>query len=156
MTRTKKQKRTFTYNKLQTLCDKLKEKDMTLLIGDMNANIGSDNSGYEDVIGRHGLGIMNENGEMLADFCAVNNMIIGSSVFSQCRIHYASWVRPDHRTDNRIDRNYLHITKVQIMRVHRGADARSDHHLVLARMKTKLTKRSQEKNKPEHNTKWTS
>ncbi|KAK2175201.1 hypothetical protein NP493_743g00029 [Ridgeia piscesae] len=34
------------YNKLQTLCDKLKEeKDMTILMGDFNAKIGSDNSG---------------------------------------------------------------------------------------------------------------
>ena len=64
------------YNKLQTLCDKLKEKDMTILMGDLNAKIGSDNSGYEEVMGRQGLGKMNENGEMLADFCAFNNMII--------------------------------------------------------------------------------
>ncbi|KAK2183036.1 hypothetical protein NP493_326g00029 [Ridgeia piscesae] len=35
------------YNKLQTLCDKLKEKDMTILMGDLNAKIGSDNSGTE-------------------------------------------------------------------------------------------------------------
>ena len=28
------------YNKLQTLCDKLKEKDMTILMGDLNAKIG--------------------------------------------------------------------------------------------------------------------
>ena len=29
------------------MCDKLKEKDMTILMGDLNAKIGSDNSGYE-------------------------------------------------------------------------------------------------------------
>ena len=56
------------YNKLQTLCDKLKEKDMTILMRDLNAKIGSDNSGYEEVMGTQGLGRMNENGEMLADF----------------------------------------------------------------------------------------
>ncbi|KAK2176469.1 hypothetical protein NP493_662g01129 [Ridgeia piscesae] len=44
------------YNKLQTLCDKLKVKDMTILMGDLNAKIGSDNSGYEEVMGRQGLG----------------------------------------------------------------------------------------------------
>ena len=38
------------YNKLQTFCDKLKEKAMTILMGDLNAKIGSDNSGYEDVM----------------------------------------------------------------------------------------------------------
>ena len=73
------------YNKLQTLCDKLKEKDMTILMGDLNAKIGSDNSGYEEVMGRQGLGKINENGEMLADFCAFNNMIIGGSMFPHHR-----------------------------------------------------------------------
>ena len=60
---------------------------MTILIGDLNARIGSDNSGYEEVMGRQGLGKIDENGEMLADVCAFNNMVIGGSVFSHCRIH---------------------------------------------------------------------
>ena len=83
--------------------DKLKEKDMIILMGDLNAKIGSDNSGYEEVMGRQGLGKMNENGEMLADFCAFNNMIIGGSVFPHRRIHKATWVSPDHRIENQID-----------------------------------------------------
>ena len=90
------------------------------------------------------LGKMNENGEMLADFCAFNNMIIGGSVFPHRRIHKATWVSPDHRTENQID----HICigrkfrrSMQDVRVQRGADAASDHHLVLARMKMKLKKR---------------
>ena len=136
------------YNKLQTLCDKLKEKDMTILMGDLNAKIGSDSSGYEEVMGRQGLGKMNENGEMLADFCAFNNMSIGGSVFPHRRIHKATWVSPDHRTENQID----HICigrkfrrSMQDVRVQRGADAASDHHLVLARMKVKLKKREVKK-----------
>ena len=132
------------YNKLQTLCDKRREKDMTILMGDLNGKIGSDNSGYEEVMGREGLGIINENGEMLADLFAFNNMIIGGSVFPHRRIHKATWVSPDHRTENQID----HICigrkfriSMQDVRVQRGADAASDHHLVLARMKMKLKKR---------------
>ena len=91
------------YNKLQTLCNKLKEKDMTILMGDLNAKIGSDNSGYEEAMGRRGLGKLNENGEMLADLCALNSMITGGSVFPHRRIHKAIWVSPDHRTENQID-----------------------------------------------------
>ena len=45
-TRMKKQKKNF-YNKVLTLCDKLKEKDMTILMGELNVKIGPDNSGYE-------------------------------------------------------------------------------------------------------------
>ena len=132
------------YNTLHTLCDILKEKDMTILMGDLKAKIGSYNSGYEEVMGRQGLGKMNENGEMLADFCALNNMIIGGSVFPHRRIHKATWVSPDHRTENQNDhicigRNFR--SSMQDVRVQRGADAASDHHLVLARMKTKLKKR---------------
>ena len=37
---------------------------MTILTEDLNAKIGSDNSGYEEFIGRQGLGRMNENGEI--------------------------------------------------------------------------------------------
>ncbi|KAK2183596.1 hypothetical protein NP493_305g00028 [Ridgeia piscesae] len=116
---------------------------MTILMGDLNAKIGSDNSGYEEVMGRQGLGKMNENGEMLADFCAFNNMIIGGSVFSHRRMHKATWVSPDHRTENQIDHICIgrkFTRSMQDVRVQRGAHAVSDHHLVLARTKMKLKK----------------
>ena len=44
------------YHKLQTVLDKMKEKDVTILMGDFNAKIGSNNRGYEEVIGTHGIG----------------------------------------------------------------------------------------------------
>ena len=64
------------YNKLQTVLDKMKEKDVTILMGDFNAKIGSNNRGYEEVMGTHGIGVMNENGEMFADLCLFNRLII--------------------------------------------------------------------------------
>ncbi|KAK2155905.1 hypothetical protein NP493_2029g00005 [Ridgeia piscesae] len=99
------------YNKLQTLRDKLKEKDMTILIGDFNTKIGSDNSGYEEVMGRQGLGKMNENGEMLLTFV---HLTTRSSDAACSRI--AGFIgnlgitRPQNRKSNR---PYLHRTEVQ-------------------------------------------
>nr|KAG5711442.1 hypothetical protein BaRGS_025869 [Batillaria attramentaria] len=58
---------------------------MTILMGDFNAKIGSDNTGYEDTMGTHGLGQMNENGERFADFCALNQLVIGGSIFPHKR-----------------------------------------------------------------------
>ena len=119
------------YNKLQTVLDKMKEKDVTTLMGDFNAKIGLNNRGYEEVIGTHGIGEMIENGEMFADLCSFNKLMIGDSEFPHRRIHKATWVSPDHRTENQID----HICISQKFRrsmqdVHRGgADAASDHHL---------------------------
>ncbi len=71
------------YNELQTVLDKMKEKDVTILMGDFNAKIGSNNRGYEEVMGTHGFGETNENGEMFADLCSFNRLIIGGSVFPQ-------------------------------------------------------------------------
>ena len=43
-------------------------------MGDFNAQIGSSNVGYEEVMGRHGLGQMNVNGELLANTCATQEL----------------------------------------------------------------------------------
>ena len=41
---------------------------MSLLLGDLNAKVGDNNENIEGVMGRHGLGSMNDNGERLASF----------------------------------------------------------------------------------------
>ena len=106
---------------------------MTILMGDLKAKIGSDNSGYEEVRGRQGLGKMNENREILADLCVLNNMIITGSVFTHLRIHKVTWVGPDHRQDNQIEHICIGRTfrrSMQDVKVERGAYAASDHHIV--------------------------
>lgn len=90
------------YNQLQHLLQARKEKDI-LLMGDMNAKVGNNNSGYELVMGKQGIGSMNENGERFADICADNNLVIGGTVFPHKFIHKATWISPDHTTENQID-----------------------------------------------------
>ncbi len=91
------------YGRLQAVLDKRKVKDVNILMGDFNAKIGADNTGYEEVMGLHALGEMNENGEKFANICALNNMVIGGSIFAHKRIHKATWVSPGHTTENQID-----------------------------------------------------
>ena len=67
--------------------DKLKQNNMTISIEDLNAKIAADNSGYEGVMGRHGLGEMDENGEMFSDLCASNGLVIKGSVSTHRRIY---------------------------------------------------------------------
>lgn len=54
-------------------------------------------------MGKHGVGKMNENGEMFAETCVNNNLVIGGSVFPHKTIHKTTWVSPDHVTENQID-----------------------------------------------------
>ena len=75
---------------LQQALSKVNRKDVLLLMGDFNAQIGSSNVGYEEVMGRHGLGQMNVNGELLANTCATQELVIGGSIFSHKSIHKAT------------------------------------------------------------------
>ena len=58
-----------------------KPNDLLLITGDMNAKVGSSNHNRERVMGKHGTGIMNINGERLIDFCEMNNLVITGTVF---------------------------------------------------------------------------
>ena len=72
-------------------------------MNDFNAKIGSANFGYEEVMGQHGLGAMNDNGERLADLCALNKLVLSGPVFPHSRIHKATWLSPDQSTAKQID-----------------------------------------------------
>ncbi|VDP71510.1 unnamed protein product [Schistosoma mattheei] len=42
------------YERLQSNTAKHPRKGLTILMGNLNAKVGIDNTGYEDIIGRHG------------------------------------------------------------------------------------------------------
>ena len=83
--------------------DNVPRRNIVLVIWDMNAKLGSGNTGRELVMGKEGLGVMNENGELFADFCAQNDLVIGSTVFPHKRIHKLTWTSPDQTTRNHGD-----------------------------------------------------
>jgi hypothetical protein len=69
------------YQQLQTVIDKTAAKDVTIRIGNLNAKIGADNTGYEEINGTHELDQINEIGERFADLCDLNQLKIGGSIF---------------------------------------------------------------------------
>jgi len=69
---TEEEKESF-YHRLQTVYDRTPRRYVTIVIGDVNAKIGNNNTDLETVMGQHGLGSMNENSEILADFCTSND-----------------------------------------------------------------------------------
>jgi len=91
------------YEQLQQAVAKVPQHDMLLIIGDMNAKVGSENSKCERAMGEHGCGVMNDNGERLVDFCLNNDYVIGDTIFAHRDIHKLTWKSPDGRTSNQID-----------------------------------------------------
>ncbi|KAJ3609526.1 hypothetical protein NHX12_024047 [Muraenolepis orangiensis] len=67
------------YDSLNHLLGRVGARDLIILLGDFNAKIGGRNEGYEEVMGKHGVGKMNENGEMFVETCVNNNLVIGGS-----------------------------------------------------------------------------
>ena len=70
-----------------------------------------------------------------------NNLVIEGTVFPHKPIHKATWISPDHTTENQIDhicinRKFRH--SLLDVRVKRGADAGTDHHLLAAKLQLKL------------------
>ena len=68
-------KKTFT-GKLQDVTEQVHNHDMLIITGDINAKVGNLVNGLGRVMGRHGLGTVNDNGARLKEFCNFNEMVI--------------------------------------------------------------------------------
>jgi hypothetical protein len=137
------------YNRLQSVIYTCRERDVTIMMEDLNAKIGNYNTGYSEIMGQHGLGKINENGERLANLCAFNKLVIGGTLFQHKRIYKATWVSPDQITENQIDHICINKTfrrSLQDTRVKREADVASDHNLLTGSIKLKLKKMKTEGN----------
>ncbi|XP_076315038.1 uncharacterized protein LOC143227481 [Tachypleus tridentatus] len=64
-------------------------------MGVMNAKVGADNTNRELIMGRHGTGQQNENGELFMEFCTFNDLVIGGTIFPHKTIHKTTWTSPD-------------------------------------------------------------
>ena len=116
-------------------------EDIIIIMGDLNAKVGADNSGIDRVMGRHGSGIINENGERLVEFCTTNNLVIGGTLFPHREIHKITWCCLNGRDRNQIDHLLINgkwRRSPRDVKVKRTADIGSDHHLVTACLKLKL------------------
>lgn len=47
--------------------------DLLLILGDLNANAGTNNEGEESIIGKHGCGVIDSKGSRLEDLCQSSN-----------------------------------------------------------------------------------
>ena len=76
---------------------------LIVVMGGLNAKVGNNNTNREEVMGKFGIGVMNDNGERLCDFCSTNGFIVTGTIFPHKDIHKLTWRSPDGRTVNRID-----------------------------------------------------
>jgi len=84
----------------------------------------------------------NDNGVRIVNFATSKNLVVKSTMFPHQNIHKYTWISPDGKTHNQIDhilidrRRHSSILDVRSLR---GVDCDTDHHLVVAKVRERLT-----------------
>ena len=71
------------YEDLQDLLELTPKKDVLFIIGDWNAKVGSQET--PGVTAKFGLGVQNEVGQRLIEFCQENTLVIANTLFQPHR-----------------------------------------------------------------------
>ena len=130
------------YEDLQDLLELTPQKDVLFIIGDRNTKVGSQET--PEVTGKFGLGVQNEAGQRLIQFCQENALVIANTLFQQHKRRLYTWTSPDGRHLNQID--YILCSQrwrrssIQSAKTRPGADCGLDHELLIAKFRLKLKK----------------
>ena len=89
------------YEDLKDLLELTHQKDVLLIIGDWKAKVGSQET--PGVTGKLSLGVQNEAGQRLIEFCQENTLVIANSLFQQHKRRLDTWTSPDGQNWNQID-----------------------------------------------------
>ena len=89
------------YEDLQDLLEVTPKKEALFIIGDWNAKVRSQET--FGVTGRFGLGVQNEAGQRLTEFCQENALIIANTLFQQHKRRLYTCTSPDGQNQNQID-----------------------------------------------------
>ena len=89
------------YEDLQDLLGLTPKKDVLFITGDCHAKVGSQET--PGVTGKFGLGVQNEAGQKLIEFCQENALVIANTLFQQHKRRLHTWTSPDGQHQNQID-----------------------------------------------------
>jgi len=86
---------------LQDLLELPPKKDVLFIIGDWNAKVTR--QATPGVTGKFALGIRNEAGQRLIQFCVENALVIENTLFQQHKRRLYTWTSPDSQQQSQID-----------------------------------------------------
>ena len=113
-------------------------KDVLFIIADWNAKVGSQE--IPGVTGKFSLGVQNEAGQRLREFCQENALVIANILFQKHKRRLYTWTSPDGQYQNQIDyvlcgqrwRSSIHSEKTRL-----GVDCGSDQELLIVKCRLK-------------------
>ena len=78
---------------LQDLLELTSKKDVLFIIGAWTAKVGSQET--PGITGKFGLGVRNEAGQRLIEFCQENALVIANTLFQHHKRRLYTWTSPD-------------------------------------------------------------
>ena len=90
-----------------------------------------------------GLGVQNEAGQRLTEFCQENALVIANTLFQQHKRRLCAWTSPDGQCRNQIDYilcNQRWRSSIQSTKTRLGAECGSDHEPLIPKFRLKLRK----------------
>ena len=124
----------------QDLLELTLKKDVLFIIGDWNAKVGSQET--PGITGKFGLGVQNEAGQRLIEFCQKNALVIANTLFQQ----HKRTTQGHHQMVNTEIRLIIFFAAKDGEALYSwpktkpGADCGSDHQLLIAKSRLKLKK----------------
>ena len=114
---------------------------MSFSLRNWNAKVGSQE--IPGVTGKFGLGVQNESGQRLTEFCWENALVIANTLFQEHKRRLYTWTSPDGQFQNQTD--YILCSQrwrscIQSAKIRPRADCGSDHELLIAKFRLKLKK----------------
>ena len=127
------------YEDRQDLLELTPKKDVLFIIGDWNAKVG--NQETAGVTGKFGLGVQNEAGQRLTEFCQENALVTANTLFQQHKRRLYTWTSPDGQHQNQTD--YILCSQrwrssIRSAKTRPGADCGSVHELLIAQFRLSL------------------
>ena len=129
------------YEDLQDLLELTPKKDLLFILGDWNAKVGSQK--IPGVTGKFGLGVQNEAGQRLIEFCQENALLIANNLFQQHKRRLYTWTSPEGQYQHQIDCilcSQRWISSIQSTKTRPGADCGSDHEFLITKFRLKFKK----------------
>ncbi|KAL8610128.1 hypothetical protein ACOMHN_024594 [Nucella lapillus] len=132
------------YQQLDEVVRRVPADDKLIILGDLNARIGSNHTTWEGIIGQHGSGHENSNGKLLLSLCSQHNLSITNTFFQLNDAYKTTWMHPRSKHWHQIDfiicrRRDLH--EFHITRVRRGAECSTDHHLFRSKVNLQVRRK---------------